>query len=445
MPQRDFLEIKARDKLRPIGQEHLLDFWAELNPREKESLLSSIEELNLDLFHKQRQQIATLPPPPRFFTPYTHVQEPKEEYKKRGRELLAKGKCAAIVLAGGSGSRLNFHEPKGCFPITLIKKKSLYQRMGERVLAASHQNQFPLEIAFMTSPNNHLVTETFFAKHAFFNLSASQVHFFKQPLWPLLSLSGDLFLESREKIAKGPNGNGVVLERLKSSGLLKQWQEKGIEIISLIPIDNALADPFDPELIGFHSLADSDFSLRVALRKNPLEKVGVLVDRGDSPAVIEYTELSEEAREEKAPFFANLNLYCINLQFLENRAFDLPIHRVKKAAKKAGKNGAEEVEAWKFEYFLFDYLSFAKKTGFLASLREECFAPLKNFEGEDSILTVQEAIQKAERKLFFQLSNKEPPVGAVFELASEFYYPTPMMQEYWKDRPLPNAPYIEKL
>lgn len=443
-----FSENEAKEKLNLLSQSALLRFWDELKVRERENLLKSIEQIDPHLFQKQRESLHQAEPLPRFYTPYTKCKEGIPEYREKGKELLKAGKCAVVVLAGGSGSRLRFDGPKGCFPLTLVQKKSLYQRLAEKVWAASKQNQVPLEIAFMTSLDNSLATETFFAKHAFFHLSASQVHFFNQSLWPLLSFSGDLFLEAKDKIALGPNGNGVVFNRLIQSGLLEKWKNQGVEFINIIPVDNALADPFDPELLGFHAQQENEFSMRVALRKDRHEKVGVVVDVGDRPAVVEYSELSEEAKQEEAHFFANLNLYCFNLSFIERmKEVDLPLHKVKKAAKTLGQEGTtllpHEVNSWKFEYFLFDHLVLAKKVGLLLSSREEHFAPLKNFEGEDSILTVQAALQMNDRKVYYNLSQMMPPKERVFELAPEFYYPTESMVEHWRGNSLPPTSYIE--
>ena len=54
-----------------------------------------------------------------------------------GLEAIAKGEVAALVLAGGAGTRLGFPSPKGLFSIGLPSGKSLFQLFAERLKKAS--------------------------------------------------------------------------------------------------------------------------------------------------------------------------------------------------------------------------------------------------------------------------------------------------------------------
>jgi len=50
----------------------------------------------------------------------------KQEFWEKGLELIREGQVAAVVLAGGQGSRLGFEHPKGMYDIGLPSKKSIF-------------------------------------------------------------------------------------------------------------------------------------------------------------------------------------------------------------------------------------------------------------------------------------------------------------------------------
>lgn len=352
-----------------------------------------------------------------------------------GKKFLPK--TAVLVLAGGSGSRLRFEKPKGCFPISNVKQKSLFEIVSGKVKAASQLAGCPLEMAIMTSPINREETEDFFKNHAFFGLQKSQVHFFCQELWPLLDLSGEPIYDENGNVMCGPNGNGGAFKSLASSPIYERWRHQKIEIVNVIPIDNPLADPFDCEFLGFHAFNQQEISVKATKRLHTKEKVGVLVTDTTGIKVVEYGEAKLED-EEKA--LAYLGLFCLNFSLIEKiKAFDTAIHKVKKVSKIRG----NFIEAWKFELFLFDLFAHSKKIGVISFPREKCFAPLKNFEGEDSILTVKNALLEADRKMFHQISGIKPPEEVCFELSSEFYYPTAELIKKWLGRSIPQTAYVE--
>ncbi|HXW60164.1 MAG TPA: UTP--glucose-1-phosphate uridylyltransferase, partial [Myxococcota bacterium] len=304
-------------------------------------------------------------------------------------------------------SRLRFEGPKGCFPIS-HDKKTLFQIIAERVLAASALAGRALPVAILTSRLNHKETINYFAKHAYFGLKPQkQLFFFTQELWPLLDLQGNLFLQAPSQIAKGPNGNGGVFRYFYSSGLWELWNKMGIEHLQLIPVDNALAAPFDVELIGFHKKHASEITIKTCTRCDPQEKVGILCQVEKKPRVIEYFEIPDkekEAREEGGRLkysIASIGLFAFSLSFMKKAAhFELPIHFVKKAVKYFDSSGKtffpKEPNAFKFEEFIFDVLPFAETCKVLIYPRERCFAPLKN---EESIKEVRLALERAGKEM----------------------------------------------
>ncbi len=431
-------EIEAREKLNALDERGLFASWDLLDGAQKENLLRQISGINGVFLHRQQEELEqpqeqelSIEP----FDQYSLAGNAKDY--KLGEKALKEGKCACIVLAGGQGTRLRFEGPKGCCPTTNVKNKTLFQLLAEKVEAASKQAGHPLQIAIMTSPLNHVETECYFAKNAYFGLDPRQVTFFYQRMWPLLNLEGHLFLETPDKIGRGPNGNGGIFRRLVETGVWEKWNEMGIESVKVIPIDNPLAMPFDHELFGFQQRLKSDVALKVAKRRSPDEKVGVLVKVDSRPTIVEYSELSQTV----ANPVANLGLYSFSMPFIKRTSEALlPLHKAKKVAKHWT---GEEISAWKFEEFIFDVLPLAKNCEALLYPRETTFAPLKNLSGEDSIESVKKALLDSDRRTYAQVTGKEPPEEAFFELSASFYYPTESFLKRWRGKPLPDQDYIE--
>jgi len=443
-----FSEEEARSKLAQMDQSHLFEGWELLSPAEKALFLLQVQKLDPSFFLREQKcalewKIGPLEP----FSDY--FLKGSSEDEKNGRTLISQGACMALTVAGGQGSRLRLNGPKGCYPISLVKKKSLFQLLAEKIKAAGKQAGRPLEWVVTTSPLNHEETLLFFKEHHFFGLIASQVHFFCQEMWPLLDREGNLFLEAPGLLAQGPNGNGGALRQLATSSFFQTWKEQGITSVSFTLIDNLLADPFDQELLGFHNRLGNEITLKAIFRQNAEEKVGIVVLKEGKPAVVEYSECPEEVKRASTPEgfafpLANTSLFCFSLSFIEKTAgFTLPLHAAKKAVKRwtaaTGTVFPEEPNAWKFEEFIFDLLPFGKKVSALVYPREECFAPLKNSE---SVAAVQRSLQARDAQIFSQITGVQPPTNHPFELAQEFYYPTEELIDKWRGRKLPSSSYI---
>lgn len=439
----------AQEKLRSIQQEHLLRFWDSLQKKQQELLLEQISQLDLNTFQKQKDILKTnLDEQHINVEPFLEYDLANGQYQKKGKELIEQGKVGCLVVAGGQGTRLRFDGPKGMFPVTPITHKSLFQLLAEKVIAASKQVGISLPLAIMTSPLNDQETREYFQRHELFGLQNEQLFFFCQGMLPFLDTSENLFLESLWRIAEGPDGNGGTLKYFFSSDIGNKWMQQGIEYLFFVQIDNALADPFDANLVGFHAEKQADISIKCVSRKNEREKVGILVRENGRVVIREYSELStleQQARLKDGTLkhlCANISHFCFSMDFAEkvSKETALILHPAFKAVSYLNSEGITKTSpipnAWKFERFIFDLIPFANNVNALLYPRELCFSPLKNAEGDDSLASVQAALLQRDKQAYQFVSGLKPPEEP-FELSQEFHYPTQELINKWKGKPLP--------
>lgn len=414
-----------KERLASIGQGHLLDHWELLSAEERGQLLDQIEKIDVERFrHQQRLLLSERGDRPTFapFRDYTFARKVVD--LSRGTRALERGELAVLIVAGGVGSRLRFDGPKGCFPISPVRRRSLFQLIAERIGEVGRSVGVRIPVAIMTSPQNHLDTLRFFERNDRFGLSREHLSFFVQGTAPLLNDQGDLFLESRSKIALGSDGNGGALHLLYQSGIWNRWWERGIRQFHFLPIDNPLADPCDLQLLQFHVQQGSEVTLKCAERQDPLEKVGVVVSIEGSPRVVEYSEMAPsemERRDENGDLLhrtANLSLFCFSMEFVQRvQEVDLPLHLAHKAARFLDRDGESRLSdgpiAWKFEKYIFDILPYASRLSALLYPRAEVYAALK---GEEDVARVRWALSDRDREVYRRITGQSPKINGLFEL-----------------------------
>ncbi len=313
-----------------------------------------------------------------------------------GEELIAAGKTAFLTPAGGQSTRLGWDGPKGSFPISPLRKATLFQIFAEKILAARRRYGLPLRWCIMTSPLNHLQTLEFFSAHGFFGLPAEEVALFPQGLLPSLSPEGRLLLAPDGGLACNPTGHGGILQAMADAGLTRSLGEAGVEELFYFQVDNPLVRLPDPQFAGWQRLRGSEMSTKVVLKAYPEERLGVPALVDGRPGIIEYSDLDPELMHSRTAGglefpHGSIAIHLLNTSFAARAALPLPLHLARKRARclvpRAGGATVEEREAVKFESFIFDAAPLAASPQFLETAREEEFAPLKNATGPDSIET----------------------------------------------------------
>jgi len=188
--------------LKKHGQSHLLAFWKQLNAAQRQNLLAQIQQLDFskiddwvaDIVKKTTSvTIGVDFAPALSYSPYP--ADPQQEFKyskavELGKELISAGKVAAFVVAGGQGTRLGFEGPKGNFPITPVKNKTLFQIFAETIAAVSEKYQTVFPWYIMASPFNYAETTEIFRSNDYYGLREKDVFIFQQGTLPNFSLDG---------------------------------------------------------------------------------------------------------------------------------------------------------------------------------------------------------------------------------------------------------------
>ncbi len=158
--------IQIEDKLQAdvekvyfYKQEHIFRFWDVLAEKERFSLLKQIHKIDFELMKSLGE--SALKPMSSKKSEYNletadlisleDRESRDDEMHKLGEDLLANGKVAAFLVAGGQGTRLGFDGPKGMYPVTPVRKKCLFQLHAEKLLALGSKNNKQIPWFIITS------------------------------------------------------------------------------------------------------------------------------------------------------------------------------------------------------------------------------------------------------------------------------------------------------
>jgi len=400
-----------------IGQGHVFKFWDALGQEERSHLLAQAEEIDLEEINQLNESLVRNPGDSLIDmselkpAPFIALEKsPGEEViwteaKLAGEEALRSGKVAAFTVAGGQGTRLGFDGPKGTFPVTSVRRHSLFQVFAEKLRAVEARYGSRIPWFIMTSHANHEATESFFSENDFFGLRPEQAHFFRQGRMPAVDHDGRILLESKSSVAMSPDGHGGSLRALVRSGAIDTMEKAGIEVISYFQVDNPLVHCVDAAFIGFHLLRGSEMSSRMIPKAYPDEKVGHFCYENGKLVVIEYSDMPPalihrvDADDELTFRAGSIAIHVLSTSFARRlgsggSGIVLPFHRADKKIATIDEDGnpveASAPNSIKFEMFVFDALPFAKNPIVVETRREDEFSPVKNGEGVDSPQTCRE-------------------------------------------------------
>ncbi len=391
---------EAKKILSEYNQEHILSYYHELSEKEKNSLLRQIELTDFsvlnDLINKNEKNGKRGFIEPLGAVTIQEIEKYREIFLNTGIEAIKAGKVAAVMLAGGQGTRLGFNSPKGMFNIGENKELYIFQCQINNLLDVVKLTGKCIPLYIMTSEKNNSETIDFFEKNNFFGYDRNYVKFFIQDMAPSVDFNGKILMESKSEMAVSPNGNGGWFSSIVRAGFLDEIRNNGIEWINVFAVDNVLQRIADPMFVGAVISSGMMSGSKVVSKVSPDERVGVLCLEDGRPSIVEYYEMTDEMRirvnengELSYKYGVILNyLFNVNkaVEILNNK---LPIHIVEKKIPYMNEDGIlvtpEKPNGYKFETLVLDMVHMQDSCLSFEVIRNKEFAPVKNAVGTDSV------------------------------------------------------------
>ncbi len=343
--------------------------------------------------------------------------------RSAGEALLAAGRVAALVVAGGQATRLGRPGPKGLFPIGPVSDRTLFGLYAQNLRRLERRFGRRVPWVVMTSEDTDAATRTQFADEDDFGL---EVHFVRQRQAPCVDLAGRPLLRTPERPVTAPDGHGGALWALASSGTLARLADAGIQALAYHQVDNPLARWADPLLLGLLESEGVEVACKVVEKRRPDEGVGNAVCVDGRVEVVEYTEIdpaqaaARDADGRLRLWAGAIGLHAFRLDFLARlapRADELlPFHASPKRIPCLGAVAPREPNGYKLERFVFDLLPEARALVMVEAQREDEYAPVKTAEGEHSPAAARRALSARARRWLAAAGAPLPPAELQIEL-----------------------------
>lgn len=398
---------QAYAKVKEAGQTHILQYYQDLTEEQQKALLTQIDEtdfLVLDAIKSKGGEVKGKISP-LVALQVSQIEAKREAYTKEGLTAIREGKVAAVLLAGGMGTRLGSDDPKGMYNIGITKEVYIFQRIIENLLDVVQQADTWIHLFVMTSDKNHKATTEFLHKHAYFGYNPSYISFFKQEMAPASDYEGKVYMEEKWKMSTSPNGNGGWFISMKNTGILDKAKQEGIEWLNAFSVDNVLQRMADPCFVGAVLESGCVSGAKVVRKNAPDEKVGVICLEDGHPSIVEYYELTDElmnTKDEQGEPAYNYGVilnYLFKLDALEKMMEKkLPLHVVEKKIPYLNEEGKlvkpESPNGYKFESLILDMIHDMEDCLPYEVVREKEFAPIKNKTGIDSVESARELLKQ---------------------------------------------------
>ena len=163
---------QAKALLESKGQTQLLRYYDELDENGKAKLLTAIENINWD-FEDALANPTDMSGKGRDIRPIaglrlSAIEKRKAEFEKIGVDAIKQGKVAAVLLAGGMGTRLGVDGPKGAYDIGVTKPLYIFEQQMKNLAEVNEKCGAIVPLYIMTSDKNHDQTTSFWKAHNYF-------------------------------------------------------------------------------------------------------------------------------------------------------------------------------------------------------------------------------------------------------------------------------------
>ena len=233
---------EAINLLEEKGQSHVMRGFDDLTEGQQKGLLAQIEAVDwkaIELAGKQ-SKIPLGELSPLGAVEVSEIEKREGEFREAGLTAIREGKVAALLLAGGMGTRLGLDKPKGELNVGINRTLYIFQCLINNLMDVTREAGATVPLYIMTSEKNNDETIRFFEEHDYFGYPKEDVAFFVQEMAAAVDFDGNLLLEAPGRLATSPNGNGGWFSSLVKAGLLSDIHQSGVEWINIFAVDNVL-------------------------------------------------------------------------------------------------------------------------------------------------------------------------------------------------------------
>ena len=149
---------QAQKLLKEKDQTQLLRFYHELDDAGKQRLLAGIGKIDWS-FEEDLKHPEDLSGKGRDIRPIEGMERKEiecriAEFKAAGIRAIKEGKVAAVLLAGGQGTRLGVEGPKGAYDIGVTRHLSIFEQQMRNLLDVIGECGAYVPLYIMTSEKN---------------------------------------------------------------------------------------------------------------------------------------------------------------------------------------------------------------------------------------------------------------------------------------------------
>lgn len=340
-----------------------------------------------------------------------------EEYYYN-KQLLEKS--CLLILAGGQGTRLDTLIPKGMVEIPLNNEitTTLFKLHFEKIMNINMKYEIKSNIIILCSEFTRKATEEYISSIYPYNV----IYINQENEFCFNFNNEPIYKDENKTIQSSPNGNGGIFDTLEKNNIFNYFNERNIEILNVISVDNAKVNLLDFKVLKlfyetpnyelpsilishFNSINELKYDIiSKGVQRNEKEQAGIFITENNKLIIKEYSEFTKEFEETiKENTLINICNHYFSIKFLIKNKLNFKELEFHKAIKKIPYYDfnlkklidPKQPNGIKKEKFIFDIF---KLTNNLRNIifevkREEEFLPLKNKDGDiDSLKSVKEGL-----------------------------------------------------
>jgi UDP-N-acetylglucosamine/UDP-N-acetylgalactosamine diphosphorylase len=311
---------------------------------------------------------------------------------ERGYALLAGGRVAVLMLAGGRSTRMG-GQFRGDLRVGPVSGATLFELQGQRIASLRDRHAPGLRWLILTSAATTEPVRAALRRYRYFGLPPRDIWVFAQRSLPVLTDAREPLRRPNGDLITCPTGHGGMLQAMGDAGLMDRLAD--VDQLFSFQYPNALERIGDPVMLGYHDHGGYDATVKAVAPTLPGERVGRLAVVGGRTVVVEYHAVVDPEQQSvlrSAPMYSGTTVWSVAfLRRCLQAGIELPFHIVRHVEP------GRHARLWKAEHFVFDLLLHSTSTGVVLGDRREEYAAIKGWAGPDSLAAARTALTARHR------------------------------------------------